>query len=231
MTLLINGCSFAEVWPVSNQFASTLGCSHIKNLGKRGTSFSRTIRTTIEWVAQNGNPTMVVIPITLSHRSELSIAKKDNELEGTWFPIQRKELIDDTQINEIVNPAMVKNYIDNYYGIIPDIRTHWDLIFTQIISLCSFLDSKKIKYLMFDMCNDFKKSHIENFKSFSKIKFIESNQNIIDIFSFCGNRYMWNTMNESAKSKTNELLHHHDAEQYKCLEQKLLDYIDSCNKK
>ena len=228
MTLLINGCSFAEVWPTSSKFVKDLECDNLVNLGVRGTSFSRTVRTTIEWIAQNGNPKMVIIPITLSHRSEISIARQDDQLEGTWFPIQRKELINNSNINNILNVNTVKSFIDHYYGIIPDIRTHWDLLFTQIISLAGFLQSRKIKYLMFDMCNDFKLDHIKNFKSFSKINFIKEDKNIIDLFSFCGNKFMWDTLLPNTKEKTNSLLHHHDKEQYVQLEKQLISYINSC---
>jgi len=45
------------------------------------------------------------------------------------------------------------------------------------------------------MCNEFDKKHIKGYKGFEKLKMINANKNIIDIFGFCGNRYMWSTMN------------------------------------
>ena len=68
MTLLINGCSFARVWNVSENFKNKLNCTKIVNIGKDGTSFPRTLRSTVEWVAQNGNPEFAVILITYAHR-------------------------------------------------------------------------------------------------------------------------------------------------------------------
>mgnify|MGYP000294572878 CR=1 FL=1 len=55
-TILLNGCSFAERWEPSDKFVSSFGCDNLINLGKSGTSFQRTCRSTVEWVAQNGNP-------------------------------------------------------------------------------------------------------------------------------------------------------------------------------
>ena len=118
MTLLINGCSFAEIWKPSIEFIKKLHCDKAVNLGRQGTSFDRTIRTTIEYISNNPKPRFVLIPITLSTRWELSIAKKDVNIDGTWFPMQNPEYIDYDSVDQSVSHDKIKSLIENYYGII-----------------------------------------------------------------------------------------------------------------
>ena len=225
-TLLINGCSFGKIWNPSQEFVESLGCDNTVNISKVATSFQRTCRSTVEWVAQNGTPDYVIIPITFAHRWELSISENEDNIDGAWFPLQRKELLDSVEqkISPDVSKDKVMQLIDLYYGVIPTIKTYWDKIFTEIILLSAFLESRKIKHLFFDMCNEFEKRHIEGYKGFSKVKLIEDNRNVIDLFSFCGNRYMWESM---TRDKSENFNIHHAPEQYEILEQRLLDYINT----
>lgn len=234
MTLLINGCSFTECWTPSTEFVSKLNCNNVVNIGKIGTSFQRTARSTIEWIAQNGEPGYVVIPITFSHRWELSIANKEDDIDGTWYPLQRKEFINKNKISKLVSTEKLELLIDLYYGSIPDIRSYWDKCFTEIIMLAGWLENKKIPYLLFDMCNQFDRKHLktfdgkDNYKGFEKLKFIEQNKKIIDIFSFCGNEFMWQSLSADDKKNIDPTLYHHKDPQYRVLEDYLLNYINSC---
>ena len=223
-TLLLNGCSFGQVWKPSGDFVKSLGCDNVTNISKVATGFQRTCRTTLEWISQNNDPTFVIIPITFSHRWELAVSNEEDDIDGSWFPIQRKELIDDIKVNlhGDVSKTKLKQLVDLYYGSIPTIKTYWDKLFTEIILLASFLENRKIKYLFFDMCNEFDKKHIKGYKGFEKLKMIDANKNIIDIFDFCGNRYMWSTMNDKEQIDFNI---HHAPEQYLELEKYILDYI------
>jgi len=223
-TLLLNGCSFGQVWKPSGDFVKSLGCDNVTNISKVATGFQRTCRTTLEWISQNNDPTFVIIPITFSHRWELAVSNEEDDIDGSWFPIQRKELIDDIKVNlhGDVSKSKLKQLVDLYYGSIPTIKTYWDKLFTEIILLASFLENRKIKYLFFDMCNEFDKKHIKGYKGFEKLKMINANKNIIDIFGFCGNRYMWSTMNNKEQIDFNT---HHAPEQYLELEKYILDYI------
>jgi len=224
--LLINGCSFGECWNPTQEFIESLGCDITVNISKVATSFQRTCRSTVEWIAQNGNPDFVIIPITFAHRWELSISENEDTVDGAWFPLQRKELLDSIKqrLSPDVSKDKVMQLIDLYHGVIPTIKTYWDKIFTEIILLSAFLESKKIKHLFFDMCNEFEKRHIKGYKGFSKVKLIEDNRNVIDLFSFCGNRYMWQSMTGGKSENFNV---HHAPEQYKILEKKLIDYINT----
>ena len=60
-TLLLNGCSFGHRWHPSKEFVNALGCDQTENISKVATSFQRTCRSTIEWIAINGNPSFVVV--------------------------------------------------------------------------------------------------------------------------------------------------------------------------
>lgn len=223
-TLLVNGCSFVECWQVTDYFQKKLNCNQTVNLGKSGTSFQRTVRSTVEWIAQNGNPNCVILPITFLHRWELSIGKKEDPIDGTWYPLQNFDFVKEN-LTDLVGADKVESLLKNYYSVIPDIRTHWDKGFTEIILLSSFLEQRKIKYLMFDMCNNFDEKHLAGYKGFTKLNLIKENKNIIDLFSFCGNRFMWNTLNDEEKQKIDPLAHHHNGTQYRYLENHLLNYL------
>jgi len=224
-TLLVNGCSFGELWHPSDRFIRSVGCDNVINLSKQATSFQRTCRSTVEWIAQNGNPEFVIVPITFCHRWELAIKKTLDPIDGSWFPLQRKEFIDKykDELRSDVDVDKLKTMLDLYYGSIPTTSTHWDKMFTEIIMLSAFLESRSIKHLFFDMCNKFDMKHINGLKGFDKVKLIESNNNIIDLFTFCGNWYMWNSMKDNNGVDFNI---HHAQEQYKHLEKYLLTYIN-----
>jgi hypothetical protein len=155
----------------------------------------------------------------------LAISDNEDQIDGSWFPLQRKELLDaySDQLHEDVDLSNLKNMIDLYYGSIPTIKTYWDKLFLEIIMLSSFLESKRIRHLFFDMCNEFDRKHIKGYKGFEKLKMIETNKNVIDLFKFCGNKYMWDSMDNNDGVDFNI---HHAPDQYKHLENYLLSHIN-----
>lgn len=223
--LFINGCSFGECWTPSKEFVTSLDCDNTVNLSKPGTCFQRTYRSTIEWIAQNGAPAMVLIPITFSHRWELALNQDEDEIDGSWLPLQNSNYLSDEYNLQDVSIKDVKKLVDDYYKIIPTIKTYWDRMFADIIMMSGFLDQQKIPYLMWDMCNGFDKIHIKGFRGFHKIDLIAKNKRIIDIWKFCGNRFMRDTMPRDLRDKTPEFAFHHAPEQYKELEKYLIGYI------
>jgi len=224
-TLLVNGGSYGECWTPTQNFIEDLGCDNAVNVSKYATSFQRTCRSTIEWIAQNGNPEFVVVPVTFAHRWELAISDNEDQIDGSWFPLQRKELLDaySDQLHRDVDINKLKLMIDLYYGSIPTIKTYWDKLFSEVIMLSAFLESKKIRHLIFDMCNQFDKKHIKGYKGFDKLDLIKSNKNVIDLFKFSGNRHMWQSMEQNKNVNVNT---HHAPEQYKHLENYLLTFIN-----
>lgn len=230
-TILLNGCSFAEFWKPSDKFIRSLGGDNLINLGKAGTSFQRTCRSTIEWVAQNKKPIFVLIPITFAHRWELALNKDEDDIDGSWVPLQNSNFLSDDYKIQDSSIDDVKKLVDQYYRIIPTIKTYWDKMFTDIITFSAFLETQKINYLMWDMCNGFDKVHLnihlKPYKAFRKIDLISQNPKIIDIWKFCGNRYMRDTMPEDVKKDIPEYAHHHKSEQHKHLEQFIINYLNT----
>ena len=225
--LLINGCSFVEYWQLSDQFIKSAGCDEVVNLGKAGTSFQRTVRSTVEWISQNGNPTFVMIALTFAHRWELALNKDEDEIDGSWVPLQNSNYLHDSYNLQDSSLDDIKKLCDDYYKMIPTIKTYWDKMFTDLITFTGFLQSKKIPYLVWDMANGFDKKHIRGYKGFNKVKLIEQNKRIIDLWEFCGNRYMRNTMPEDVKKNTPEYAYHHKDEQHRHLEQYITNYLNT----
>ena len=227
MTLLINGCSCARVWNASKNFQEKLNCSSTVNIGKDGTSFARTLRSTIEWVAQNGNPKFAVIPITYAHRWEMAIAKRDDPLDGTWHPVLEEPNLGLDKIDlGMVPENKYKELVSHYHGCVPNIRNYWDKMFTDIILLASFFESRNIKYIMFDMMNNFERKHMRGYKAITKLKLIENNKNIIDLFDFCGNYFMFNKLPENRRKNVDPYLWHHQNHEYEHLENYIITYLN-----
>ena len=220
--LLLNGCSFGECWQPTSNFLQKLGCDTVENISKSGTSFQRTYRTTIEWIAQHDSPHYVIIPITFSHRWELALNVHEDKLDGSWVPLQNSNFLAKEYNIQECDLDKLKLFVEDYYKIIPTIKTYWDKMFTEIVMLSGWLESNKINYLMFDMCNNFEYEHIRGLKAFEKIKFTKNNKNIIDLFDFCGNRFMFDSM-QTTKNKDFNI--HHAPEQYKTLENYITAYL------
>ena len=152
----------------------------------------RTLRSTIEWIAQNGNPHYVITPITFAHRWELAVNKNEDKIDGSWFPIQRPELLEskDRKLHPDVDKNRLSAMIESYYALSPTIRSFWDKLFTDV---------------------------------FEKLKLLEQNKSVLDLFGFCGNKYMWDSLKDKEKIDFNM---HHAPEQYLILENFLLKYIE-----
>jgi len=223
--LLLNGCSFGQCWRPSQTFIHELGCDQVVNLSKPGTSFQRTCRSTIEWIAQNRNPDFVLIPITFAHRWELALNKNEDPIDGSWVPLQNSNYLHDEFSLQESSLDDIKKLVDDYYKIIPTIKTYWDKTFTEIIMMAGFLDQKKIPYLMWDMCNGFDKKHIKGYAGFTKIDLISENKRIIDIWQFSGNRFMRSTMPKDISENIPEHAYHHETPQYRELEKYLIRYL------
>jgi hypothetical protein len=224
MTCLINGCSFSLQWKPSTEFLSKLNQKNFVNISKVATSFRRTVRSTVEWISQNDKPDLVIIPITYAHRFEMAISKEEEDIDGTWLPIQRSELLDPNKVSDSVDIDKLSSMIDNYYGCVPDVRQYWDSLFTDLIMFTGWLSSNNVDYIAFDMCNNFEKIHINNLKAMEKIKLIEKDKKIIDLFSFSGNKIMHDSMKETIKNKIDPYGHHHSQKEFLVLEKEILKH-------
>tara|TARA_A100001011_G_scaffold336047_1_gene365336 strand:- start:686 stop:1114 length:429 start_codon:yes stop_codon:yes gene_type:complete len=132
--------------------------------------------------------------------------------------MQRSELIDQNKIHDSISADKLKTMLDLYYGSVADVRHFWETLFSDIITLSAWLEKQSIPYIMFDMCNDFSKEHIQNLKGIARLKYIYQNKNIIDLFSFCGNKIMWESLDEKIRSKVDSIAYHHANKQFRVLE-------------
>ena len=75
--LVISGCSYGMVYSeIQEELKKIFGIDEVINLSEQGASPDRQIRVVIEWIAQNGKPDMVIMPVSHFNRFDLPIAKK-----------------------------------------------------------------------------------------------------------------------------------------------------------
>ena len=198
--LLLNGCSYGWEW---KSFPGI-------NLSRSGGSFRRSIRTTMEYIAQGNRPEYIFIPITTCTRYEVARIDNDVEIEGPY-----------TIDTELEHHELSFKLSDSCYR-------DWDYCFMDLIMFSSWLDSQGIKYLIWDQANNFDRVHITGFRAMEKLKFVESNPRIIDLFSFCGNQYMHDNGGvvefEEDMEQTPDLRHYAD-KSYTILQDYLDQYI------
>ena len=106
------------------------------------------------------------------------------------------------------------------------VEQSWQKIFSQIITLASFLEANNLKYLMFDMCNNFEYRHIKGLDGFEKLKLINDNKNIINLFEFCGNKFMYDQLPTDEQKNIDAYLWQHHQDEYNALENYLIDYLN-----
>lgn len=222
MDLLMNGCSYTANWKPSVEFVNALGCNKVKNIALYGGSFQRVCRSTVEYFTKNTKPGFVLIPITFSYRWELAVGNNNDDMEGNWLPMRTNNDLKQEQLAQDVSLEKLNSMVDNYYGCTPEDVSFLDKLFTEIILLSSFLENQKVPYLMFDMCNGFDKDHLKDFKGVDKLELIESNKNIVDLFTFCGNSYMWSQLTTAQQQKAHKTSHHHASLAYHALEKHII---------
>jgi|TARA_B100001564_G_scaffold35479_1_gene25841 hypothetical protein len=106
------------------------------------------------------------------------------------------------------------------------VEQSWQKIFSQIITLASFLDATNVQYLIFDMCNNFEYRHIKGLQGFDKLKLINDNKNIINLFEFCGNKFMYDQLPADEQKNIDAYMWQHHQDEYKALENYLIDYLN-----
>ena len=76
------------------------------------------------------------------------------------------------------------------------------------------------------MCNNFESKHLVGYKGFTKVDLINADKNIINLFEFCGNKFMYDKLSPDEQNKIDPYMHHHDATGYLALEKFLIDYLN-----
>lgn len=201
---LLNGCSYGKQWLTFDGV----------NLSQLGNSMHGIIRTTMEWVAVNGKPDAVLVPITFMHRYEFAFDLADDKpIYGPYRNINSDETLRDDWQRLICR-------LNSEYDV-------YDKLLVSLIGFTGWLESQNINYLMWNQCNRFSEWNYDEFQACEKRKWVLDNPNIIDLYSFCGNQYMYDC---GATHITETVFHddprinHYDTEYY---DEYLLPYLRS----
>ena len=207
-TLLIPGCSYGLVYSeIEDQLKQIFDVDRIVNLSQVGSSPDRQIRVVIEWIAQNGRPDMVIMPVSHYNRFDLPIAKEFDPLHnlhfiGSW---QMREYLDIDymdKINPLVDIETLQSYLKTGVLVNQIEHTIHDYLFVKLITFQSYLQSNEIRHLIFDTGNYYEKLWMKYLSidekdnsgyqpGMKKRDLIENCPGIYKFFSFCSNVWMY----------------------------------------
>lgn len=201
--LVISGCSYGLVYSeIQEELKEMFGVDEVINLSGAGASPDRQIRVVIEWIAQNGKPDMVIMPVSHYNRFDLPIAGKFDPLHnlhyrGSWT----MEIIEEN-INSFINLDTLKEFLKTG-GLVNKIEhTVHDYLFVKLITFQSYLQLNGIRHLIFDTGNYYEKlwmqylsideEHNSGYQpGMMKRDLIENCPGIYKFFSFCSNVWMY----------------------------------------
>ena len=84
--LLISGCSYGVVYSeIQDDLKKIFNVDEVVNISQNGGSPDRAIRVAIEWIAQNGKPDMLILPVSHYNRFDLPIAERMDPLHNLHF--------------------------------------------------------------------------------------------------------------------------------------------------
>jgi hypothetical protein len=211
-TLLISGCSYGMVYSeIEKELKDLFGVDEVVNLSQFGASPDRQIRVAIEWIAQNGKPDMVIMPVSHYNRFDLPIANKFDPLhnlhhKSNWHRIADHDKID----TDIVSLETLETYMKSGAIVHTVEHTEHDKLFVKLITFQAYLELNKIKHLIFDTGNYYEKLWMqylsiddENNSGYQpgmkKRDLIENSTGIYRLLSFCSNVWMYEQLTEDEK--------------------------------
>ncbi len=212
--LLISGCSYGVVYSdINNELKEIFKVDEIINLSQQGASPDRQIRVVIEWIAQNGNPDMVIMPVSHFNRFDLPIAEKFDPLHNLHYgsvwqmdPFARSE----SNINSLIDKDTLKTFLKTGAMINKIEHPAHDYLFVKLITFQAFLELNKIRHLIFDTGNYYEKLWMEYLSidnegnsgyqpGMKKRSLIENCKGIYKLFSFCSNVWMYEQLTDDEK--------------------------------
>ena len=218
-TLLVSGSSYDLVYSeLQTELKDLFNVDTIVNLSTPGASPQRQIRVAIEWIAQNGNPDVCILPVSHHNRFDLPIAKNFDGLnnvhyKSSWLHQHDKETYDQ-EINQTVDLDTLNTFLKTGSLVHKIEHTLHDELFVKIITFQSFLSQNKIKHIIYDAGNCYDSLWLEYLSinkdnsgyqpGMVKRKLIENNLGIYNFFNFCGNVWMYDTMLEEKKKTLKE---------------------------
>lgn len=190
---------------LSNELKNIFGVDEVINLSKVGSSPDRQIRVTIEWIAQNGNPDMVILPVSHFNRFDLPVAKNCDHMDNmnlrmAWTmdlkDIKKENIID------LVDLDTLKTYMKTGALVHQIGHPAHDYLFVKLLTFQSYLEMNNIRHLIFDTGNCYEKIWMTHLTmgaksnpgyqpGMKKIDLVKKCQGIYKFFSFCSNLWMY----------------------------------------
>ena len=194
-TILISGCSYGLIFShhlLKPCFDDNFGAKNIINISKTGASFDTQIKNILETLSVGDRPDLILIPITHMTRYDEPVGKNfdptlvhDRPLCVSMDPFQNEKDLN-ARFESKFNLDFINSLLKTKTMLYDD-ATSFNNLLVKIITLSAFLKKNGYRYVIFDMCNNLK-----NYKNadLNKIKFIENDINVMNLFDFCGNEYM-----------------------------------------
>lgn len=223
-TLLISGCSYGVVYSeIADELKALFEVEEVVNLSDYGASPERQIRVVIEWIAQNGKPSMVICPVSHFNRFDLPIANKFDDLHNLHY---KSNFSEDwikkgyrrNEITDVFDRSTLEQYVKLGTLVNQIEHTVHDSLFVRLITFQAFLEINKIKHLIFDTGNFYKKNWMQYLKideennsgyqpGMRKRDLIENCKGIYRFLDFCSNVWMY----EQIKNKENHYIEFNQA--------------------
>ncbi len=216
--LLISGCSYGMAYSaIEEDLKNLFGVDEVLNLSNYAASPDRQMRVVIEWIAQNGKPDMVIVPVSHYNRFDLPIAKKFDPLNNLHWRTSWQEDIDKiysedrkNNIDPRFDLETVKTFLKAGAILHDAEHTIHDGLFVKLITFQSYLQLNGIRHLIFDTGNYYEKIWMEYLSideennsgyqpGMKKRDLIENCKGIYKFFSFCSNVWMYQQLTDEQK--------------------------------
>ena len=223
--LLISGCSYGVVYSeIQEELKELFSVDEVVNISRRGSGPDRQIRGVIEWIAQNGKPEMVIMPVSHYNRFDLPIAKDFDPLHNlharhVWGGNDHLD-----GLHDMISEDDFKAYLKHGTMIHQAEHTTHDYLFVKLITFQGYLENNGIRHLIFDTGNDYKRLWMEHLSiddknnsgyqpGMKKRDLIENCKGIYKLLSFCSNKWMYDNMDpadQNVPDLDQQILLHHD---------------------
>ena len=203
--LLISGCSYGVVYSeIQDDLKKIFNVNEVVNLSQNGGSVDRAIRVAIEWIAQNGKPDMLILPVSHYNRFDLPIVEKMDPLHNlhfrsAWHMDLSKNYGSATPIDPKFDKDTLQTFLKTGTLVHQNDYPAHDYLFVKLITFQSFLELNKIRHLIFDTGNYYEKLWNTQQTGMQKRKMVENCKGIYKLFSFCSNVWMYNQLTDKEK--------------------------------
>lgn len=210
-TLLISGCSYGLVYSeIEEELKKIFEVDEVVNLSGSGASPDRQIRVVIEWIAQNGKPNAVIMPVSHYNRFDLPISKSFDPLHNLHHRSSWIMNIEDDSINPMIDRDALKTFLKTGSLVNTIEHTTHDYLFVKLITFQSYLQMNGIRHLIFDTGNHYEQlwmkylsideEHGSGYQpGMKKRDLVEKCPGIYKFFTFCSNVWMYEQLTETDK--------------------------------